>query len=235
MNAYMAQFERLTSLEAYEVAKMAKAKGLVLLEGFYKGNSDDQFPIEGYKKGFCVAKVIAGQYLTLADDNSVFQARVPFDFCKGVYFDLTLAEAKERIMNFDGTIKNPPNFFAYVRLYDNEPKFYGPLQILYLEEFARRHRIEYKRKFVYLGGTPYKECCAWDKTGIDCVIDDCNESFSLITKNDFLVVSDIGRIDNQQCIYSESYISNIPLNIIALNFKDMGYAEYHKIYEIYDE
>lgn len=191
MKQYIAQFENYIDLEANPVAAMAKEKGLLLLEGGYQGNAYEPFSHDGIKRGYCVVKVIAGQYLTLADDYTVSQARELFDLRKTVYFNLTLAEAKERIINFTGAIKNPPNFFAYVRLYDDEPKYYAHVQMLYLEQFACQHKITYKHKFVYLGGMPDEEYYAGNRTGIDGIIGDCKGSFSLITENDFLVVSDI--------------------------------------------
>lgn len=220
---YMDEFEKYSSIGAYEVAELAKAKGLTLLEGAYKGCS--AYPVLGdnSSKGFCVAKAIAGQYLTLRDDGTACLLYAHDGPCmsRTVWFDLTLEQAKERIANFDGVIKNCPNFFAYVRLYNGEPRYYGYLQMLHLEEFARKHGITYKEKFVCIGG---QENTVWhpeDGRGIDDILECCNESFSKMDKDSFLVVSDLSRLNDSIDIWRQAF------DIIPVGFSAMGYTEHY--------
>lgn len=224
MKQYMAQFEKYSSLEAYEVAAMAREKGLTLLEGdFGECSTWSNYKPGDNCKGYCVVKVTAGQYLTLRDDGSAIQAYAydgPFLY-RTVRFRLTLEQAKEQIMNFDGTIKNPPNFFAYVRVYSDEPIYYGFLQVLYLEEFARKHGITYREKFVCTGGredmVPHPE----DGTGISDILECCKESFSQMNKDSYLVVSDLSRLNDNTDMWREMF------DIIPINYCEMGYTEYY--------
>lgn len=216
-------FESYSSKEACEVATMAKAKGLTLLEGNYFNPLDTT---DNKSKGYCVAKVIAGQYLTLADDGSVYPS---FRLC-GSYknrtgeFHLTLAQAKEQIMNFNGIIKNPPAFYAFVRVYNEEPEYYGFLQRLYLEDFARKHGIAYKELFICIGGRQSTAEFSSDTAAVFDILDCCKKSFSKITKNDFLVVSDMSRLNG------EMYIWRTTFNIVSVNLEETSYMkyEYHK-------
>ena len=102
--------------------------------------------------------MIAGRYLTLTDDGYVAQDYFYTDTARygAVRFRLTLEEAKRRIENFNGTIKNHPRFFAFVRVYKDEPEYYGFLQRLRLTEFAEKHRITYADKFKCVGGRRFE-------------------------------------------------------------------------------
>lgn len=215
----MSEFEKYSSLEAYQVAEMAKEKGLVLVEGNYL-NPWDSTDIKS--NGYCVATVIAGQYLVLADDCSVS----PINKLHGYYrnntyeFPWTLKRAKEKIVNFGGTIKNPPNFFAYVRVYSEEPEYYGFLQRLYLEDFAQKHGITYKELFMCTGGRQSTKRFSASTAEMDSVIDCCKKSFSQITKDDFLVVSDTSRLAGNKYMWGASF------NIIPVNFEETSYSKY---------
>lgn len=220
---YMDEHKQYSSIEAYEVAEMAKAKGLTLLEGNYMGYSWDAN--DGYDdcKGYGVAKVIAGRYLTLTDDSYVYQRYVhdgPYKH-EAVWFDLTLEQAKELIVNFDGTIKDYPTFFAFIRVYDGEPEYYGQLQLLYLEEFARKHGITYKEKFVCSGGKQHVWLHPENAVAIDDVICCCEKSFSQMTGNAFLVVSDMSRLNDELYIWRQIF------DIIPVNYYKMDYTEYN--------
>ena len=219
---YMDEHKQYSSIEAYEVAELAKAKGLILLEGAYEGCSAYSILGDNSSKGFCVAKEIAGQYLTLRDNGNACQLYAHDGPCmsRTVWFDLTLEQAKERIVNFDGTIKNCPNFFAYIRLYNDEPRYYGYLQMLHLEEFARKHGITYRERFVCIGG---KENTVWhpeDGRGISDILNFCEKSFSKMDKDSFLVVSDLSRLNDSIDIWRNSF------DIIPVGFSEMGYTEY---------
>ncbi len=203
MNEYMSQFEKYSSLEAYKVAAMAKEKGLVLLEGDF--NTYSAIPDRPYyehdpgRKGYAIVKVVLGLYLTLNEDGSVFQDTV-VDRYQGcfdtVWFRYSLEQAKEQILNFDGTIKNPPNFYAFVRQYLEEPEYYGYLQRFFLDEFAHKHGIVFKEKIMYIGGQHNVWVFNDDEYELDDILDCCKESFSKITKNDFLLVTDISRLNH---------------------------------------
>lgn len=219
---YMDEHKQYSSIEAYEVAEMAKAKGLTLLEGNYKGHSAQPCLGDSSHKGYCVVRAIAGQYLTLRDDGTVCQLYLydgPFMY-RTVRFDLALEEAKELIVNFDGAIKNCPNFFAYIRLYNDEPRYYGYLQMLHLEEFARKHGITYKEKFVCIGGQKNTVWHPEDGRGISDILDFCEESISKMDKDSFLVVSDLSRLNDNIDIWRNLF------DIIPVDFSEMGYTEY---------
>lgn len=220
----MSEFEKYSSLEAYQVAEMAKVKGLILLEGNYL-NPWDSTDIKS--KGYGVARMIAGQYLILADDGSVYPSCKLYGSYEGNTweFQSTLEQAKERIVNFGGTIKNPPNFFAYVRVYSEEPEYYGFMQRLYLEEFAQKHGITYKELFICTGGRQSTVGFSASTTEMDDVIDYCKKSFSQITKDDFLVVSDTSRLNG------DKYMWGVSFNIIPVSFEETSYTryEYHKL------
>lgn len=219
---YMDEFEKYSSIEAYEVAELAKAKGLTLLEGNYGDRSAYPGLGDSSRRGYCVAKVIAGQYLTLRDDGTVCQLYL-YDgpsMSRTVRLDLALEQAKELIVNFDGAIKSCPNFFAYIRVYNDEPRYYGYLQMLHLQEFARKHGITYKEKFVCIGG---RENTVWhpeDGTGIDDILKCCNESFSKMDKDSFLVVSDLSRLNDNIDLWRQAF------DIIPIDYDEMGYTEY---------
>lgn len=224
MYRYMDEIKPYSSIEVSELAELAKTKGLTLFEGNYEGFrfdlNYDESNVGG--RGYGVAMVIAGQYLTLTDDGCVYQ-----DYCHDgpykeevVWFRLTFEQAKELIVNFNGTIKNHPNFFAYIRVYDGEPQYYGQLQLLYLEEFARKHGITYKEKFVCSGGKKNAWLHPEDGTAISDVISCCKKSFSQITEDDFLVVSDMSRLNDEWYIWRQIF------DIIPVNYYEMGYTEY---------
>lgn len=216
----MSKFKKYSSREAYEVAEMAKAKGLVLLEGSFETTSY-QNNNESSQKGYCVTKMIGGQYLTLKDNGFLYQDYVCANLhhnTNSVGFFETLEKVKERILSFDGVIKNPPNFIAHIRVYDGEPEYYGFLQRLYLEDFAHRYGISYKERFMLLGGQ--QDTGEWfplqsitRENELDC----CEESFSQITADDFLVVTDYSRIN--------SSLSN-SFNILPASSSDNGYSRY---------
>ncbi len=237
MKDYMTQFEKYSSLEAYEVAATAREKGLLLLEGTYNDNS--YYPIyeDNPARGYCVVKVMAGQYLTLWHDGSVYQDHVFDGPCtyKAVKFYLTLEEARNLIMNFNGTITNHPNFFAYVRVYDGEPEYYGLLQRLCLEEFARKHGITYKERFMCIGG---HENTVWhpdDSRGIDDILDCCEKSFSKMDEDSYLVVSDISRLNDNLYTWRQIFnIITVAYENLPLSYEDMGYTkyEYHESEEL---
>lgn len=215
----MSELEKYSSLEAYQVAEMAKEKGLVLLEGNYLNPWDST---EIKSNGYCVAQVIAGQYVILADDGSVYPIQKLYGYYRNNTweFQSTLKQAKERIVNFGGTIKNPPNFFAYVRVYSEEPEYYGFLQRLYLEEFARKHGITYKERFICTGGRQSTAEFSASTAEMDAVINSCKKSFSQITKDDFLVVSDTSRLAG------DKYMWGVSFNIIPVNFEETSYTKY---------
>ena len=219
---YMDEHKQYSSTEACEVAEMAKAKGIILLEGNYGDCSCHPYPGSNSRKGFCVAKVIAGQYLTLDDNGSFYQDYSYGDTarCGDVWFRLTLEEAKRQIENFNGTIKNHPRFFAYIRVYKGEPKYYGFMQRLCLDEFAHKHGITYAEKFMCVGGQQSEVWHPCDTTGIDDVIDCCRKSFSQITEDDYLVVTDFSRLNDEWDIWKNSY------NIIPVCYEDTGYERY---------
>lgn len=219
---YMDEHKQYSSIEAYKVAEMARAKGLILLEGPYQNFFADPGTRAKNSRGFCVAKVLAGQYLTLRDDGTVCQLYShdgPFMY-KTVWFDLTLGQAKELITNFDGVIKSNPNFFAYIRVYAGEPRYYGYLQMLHLEEFARKHGITYKEKFVCIGGHDTTVWHPEDSRGIDDILAFCEKSFSKMDKDSFLVVSDLSRLNDSINIWTQCF------DIISVSFSEVGYTEY---------
>jgi len=233
----MDEFEKYSSLEAYEVAAMAKEKGLILLEGDYQESAYESFSNDGNKRGYCVSKVIAGEYLTLWEDGTVHQEYI-YDgpsMSKTVWFRLTLDEAKEQIINFDGTIKNPPNYFAYVRVYEDEPEYCAYLQILYLEEFAHEYGITYKERFVCIGG---KELTVWhpeDGRGIDDILVCCEESFNKMDKDSYLVITSISRLNDNIDIWRQAFdIISLGYNPLPVPYENMGYTkyEYHESAEL---
>lgn len=225
MDKYISQFiEKYSSVEATTVAEMAKAKGLVLLEGNYEGCTwDADYGSETGEKGYGVAKIVAGHYLTLNDSSdNVYQDYIydgPF-MHEVVKFNRTLHQARELIDNFNGTLKSYPNFFAYIRVYDGEPEFYGQLQMLYLEEFARRHNIVYKEKFVCIGGQQNVWLHPEDGTAIADVINCCGESFSKMDRNSYLVVANMSRLNDEWYIWRQMF------DIIPVEFDGMDYTEY---------
>lgn len=217
------EHKQYSSTAACEVAEMAEAKGLILLEGDYDVCSRYPYSRGDNCRGFCVVWGVAGQYLTLADDGSFYQDYSYGDTarCKDVWFRLTLDEAKSRIESFDGTIKNYPRFFAYIRVYKGEPEYYGFLQRLYLTEFAEKHGITYSGKVMCVGGQRFELCHPDISAGIDDVIDCCWESFSQIAEDDYLVVTDISRLNDELDIWKNSY------NLIFASYADMGYTKYN--------
>ena len=218
---YMDEHKQYSSIEAYEVAELAKEKGLTLLEGNYNESSSDSNN-DSDCKGYCVTKMIAGQYFTLTDDSYIYQDHFyngPTS-CRTVWFRLTLEEAKKRIENFNGTFKNYPRFFAYIRVYKGEPEYYGFLQRLCLTEFAEKHGITYAEKFVCVGGQQSEVWHPCDSTGIDDVIDCCRKSFAKMDEDSYLVVSDLTRLNDDWDIWRNSY------NIIPVYYEDMGYERY---------
>lgn len=219
---YMSDYKKYSSTEAYEVAEMAKAKGLTLLEGNYKGCSC--YPDMGREdcRGFCVSKVIAGEYLTLCEDGTVHQEHVRDGSCmsRTVWFRLTLDEAKEQIINFDGTIKNPPHYFAYVRVYEDEPEYYANLQILYLEEFARKYGITYKERFVCIGGHRDTASHPEDCKGINEILKCCEESFNKMDKDSYLVITDIFRLNDNIDMWRQAF------DIVPIGFDGLDYRKY---------
>ena len=213
---YMDEHKQYSSIEAYEVAELAKEKGLTLLEGNYNESSSDSNN-DSDCKGYCVTKMIAGQYFTLTDDSYIYQDHFyngPTS-CRTVWFRLTLEEAKKRIENFNGTFKNYPRFFAYIRVYKGEPEYYGFLQRLCLTEFAEKHGITYAEKFVCVGGQQSEVWHPCDSTGIDDVIDCCRKSFAKMDEDSYLVVSDLTRLNDEWDIWRNSY------NIIAVVRQDV--------------
>lgn len=228
---YMDEFREYSSFEAYQAAKMAKTKGLTLLESdYYEGD------LESYTgKGYCVVKEIAEQTLTLKDDGTVFQD-YDYDYYDGdgcvvvykaVHWNLTLEQAKERIANFNGTIKNHPRFFAYVRTYGDEPGYFETMQQVYLDEFAHRHGITYAGKFVCLGGPKDEPCGAREEAAVDDIIKCCEASFSDITKDDYLVVADYDRLNNATRLWESKYA------IISVSNEDAVYKSYYEQYKRY--
>lgn len=222
----MDEYKNYSNAEVREIAGLARAKGLTLLEGNYNGCSAYPDLGDDSCRGFCVAKAIAGQYLTLRNDGIVCQlyAHNGPSMSRTVWFDLVLAQAKELIVNFDGTIKNPPNFFAYVRVYNDEPRYYGYLQMLHLEDFACKHGITYKERFVCIGG---QENTVWhpeDGRGIDDILECCEESFSKMDQDSYLVVSDLSRLNDSIDIWRSAF------DVIPVDFYEMGYTvyEYHE-------
>lgn len=224
MYRYMDELKPYSSIEVWELAELAKTKGLTLFEGDYEGwPFDPDYSLNVGGKGYGVALVIAGQYLTLADDGCVYQDYLhngPYKE-EAVWFRLTFEQAKELIVNFDGTIKDYPTFFAFIRVYDGEPEYYGQLQLLYLEEFARKHGITYKEKFVCSGGKQHVWLHPENAVAIDDVICCCEKSFSQMTGNAFLVVSDMSRLNDELYIWRQIF------DIIAVNYYEMGYTEYN--------
>jgi len=225
----MNEFEKYSSLEAYEVAAMAREKGLLLLESTY--GSEAGYPEYGdnNRRGFCVVKVIGGQWLTLEDHGSVFQNH---GFSNSsvygtVRFNLTLAQAKEQIMNFDGIIKNPPKFFAYVRVYDGEPEYFGYIQCLYLEEFARQNGISYEERFVCIGGPEFTE---EEGKGFDDILDCCEKSLLRLKENpgvSYLVVSDISRLDDELEFWRQTFeMVFLCYEEMPIPYKNYGYTKY---------
>lgn len=217
---YRPGHEKYTTDEACKIAAIAEEKGLVLLEGNYMGYLSN--PTQGTLdlRGYCVTKVVAGQYLVLSDGGELQN----YSYHKvlaheKISFNLTLEEAKNLIENFDGTAENYPNFFAYIRVSDGEPAHYGYLQLLQLEEFARANGIVYKEKFVCSGG-PETWWSQGDRTQCDNVIACCEESFSQITANDFLVVSDMNRLGDGWYVWHNLF------DIIPVGFGEMGYIKY---------
>jgi len=214
----MSRFKKYSSTEVYEVAEMAKAKGLVLLEGEYHKYSSCSDNTTDFK-GYCLAKEMANQYFTLKNDDTVYQD-YEYDGCgrwRAVYFNLTLEQAKERITNFSGAIKEYPDFYAFVRIFDGEPAYCGQVQMLYLEEFARRHGITYKEKFVCVGGQR-EDSLVFPADGPEMyagIYDTLRPSWF-----SFLVVADIGRLSDYMRLWENKF------EIIYLNMKDFGYTEY---------
>ena len=97
MYRYMDEIKPYSSIEVSELAELAKTKGLTLFEGNYEGFrfdlNYDESNVGG--RGYGVAMVIAGQYLTLTDDGCVYQ-----DYCHDgpykeevVWFRLTFEQA----------------------------------------------------------------------------------------------------------------------------------------------
>lgn len=219
---YMSKHKTYSSVEICRVAAMAREKGLTLLEGNYEGCSC--YPDMGREdcRGFCVSKAIAGEYLTLWEDGTVHQEYIHDgpSMYRTVWFRLTLDEAKEQIVNFDGTIKNPPNYFAYVRVYEDEPEYYGYLQILYLEEFARKHGINYKERFVCIGGHRDTVSHPEDSRGIDEILGCCEESFNKMDKDSYLVITDIFRLNDNIDIWRWAF------DIVPIGFDGLDYREY---------
>lgn len=215
---YMDKHKQYSSIEAYEVAEMAKKKGLVLLEGDYKAASCNSDNTSDYK-GYCLAKEIANQYLTLKDDDFVYQDYEYDGHCvfRTVHFRLTLEQAKERITNFNGEIKGCPDFYAYIRVYDGEPAYCGQVQLLYLEEFARRHGITYKEKFVCVGGQK-EDALRFASDGPQM----CAGIYDILRPSwfSFLVVSDTSRLSDYMRLWKQKF------EIIPLNVEYFGYTEY---------
>lgn len=218
--SYWPGYEKYTTDEARKIAAIAKEKKLILLEGNYMGCLCD--PTQGSRdsRGYCVTQVVAGQYLVLSADGE-FQN---YSYHKGLTYEdlspnLTLEEAKKLIENFDGTAENYPNFFAYIKVSDGEPEHYGYLQLLQLEQFAQENGIVYKEKFVCNGG-PKTWWSQEDRTQCDNIIGCCEESFSQITANDFLVVSDMNRLGEGWYVWHQLF------DIIPVGFREMGYIQY---------
>lgn len=219
---YMSKHKTYSSVEICKVAAMAREKGLTLLEGNYEGCSYYSNMGRADCRGFCVSKVIAGEYLTLWEDGTVHQGHIHDGscMCRTVWFCLTLDEAKERIKNFDGTIKNPPNYFAYVRVYEDEPEYYGYLQILYLEEFARKHGITYKERFVCIGGRRNTVSLPDGRSRIDEILECCEESFSKMDEDSYLVITDIFRLNDNIDMWHQAF------NIVPIDFDGLDYRKY---------
>lgn len=229
METDMLIITRYSSIEVNALAELAKTKGLVLFEGNYEGLSCDPNYKSNGGKGYGVAMVIAGQYLTLTDDGYVYQDYNhdgPFKE-RTLRLRLTWEQAKDLIENFNGTIKNYPNFFAYIRVYDGEPEYYGQLQMLYLEAFAHKHGFTYKEKIVCTGGKRDVWLHPEDTTAIDDVISCCKKSFSQIGEGDFLVVADTSRLNDELYIWRQIFDIISVGDIISEVFYDMGYTQYN--------
>lgn len=119
----------------------------------------------------------------------------------------------------------PLSLYHYVRVYSEEPEYYGFLQRLYLEDFAQKHGITYKELFMCTGGRQSIAEFSASTAEMDAVIDSCKKSFSQITKDDFLVVSDTSRLAG------DKYMWGVSFNIIPVNFQETSYTkyEYHKL------
>lgn len=230
MIVYRSEYEKYATVEACEVAAIAKKKGLVLLEGNYMGYLLN--PAQGSldSRGYCITKVVARQYLVLSDggefQNYSYHKALSYE---DISFNLTLEEAKRLIENFDGTAKNYPNFFAYIKVNDDDPEYYGYLQLLQLEAFAQAHGIVYKEKFVCFGG-PSRTCWTQEDTPQrDNIITCCERSFSHITANDFLVVSNLNQLKGWNvwhCLF----------DIISVGFWEMGYIKYeYSMFEMHQK
>lgn len=222
-------FQKYSSREVYQIAEKAKTKGLTLLEwDYYEGD------LESYTgKGYCVMKEIAGQYLTLFNNNdgTFRQCYVGNSYynCtdRTVSFDLTLEQAENFIINFDGIIENYPRFFAFVRVYKNEPESFGTVQQICLDEFAYRHGITYAGKFICFGGLKYEPCGAQNEAAVNDVIEYCKQSFTDITESDFLVVTDFSRLNNEIKLWEDKYA------IISVRCEDAHYSHYNRQYKYY--
>lgn len=101
---------------------------------------------------------------------------------------------------------------------DGDPEYYGYLQLLQLEKFARTNGIVYKERFVCYGGPSKTWWSQDDRTQCDNIIACCEESFSQITANDFLVVSDVNRLGEGWYVWHHLF------DIISVGFYEMGYT-----------
>lgn len=223
-------FQEYSSPEVFQVAEMARVKGLTLLEEVFGGGNGSENKDDVYK-GYCVVKEIVGQTLTLKDDGTVFQDYAwnceGTNLYKTVDCNLTLEQARTRIANFNGYIKNYPRFFAFARVYENEPDYFGTVQQICLDEFAYRHGITYAGKFICSGGLEDDPCDGWGGAAVDDVIACCEASFSDITKDDYLVVADYSRLNSNFDVWDGNY------EIICVGCEDKNYSRYNRQYKYY--
>lgn len=150
----MSKFKKYSSAEIREIAKMAEAKGLILLERGFKENkfvakSNDN----NKRRGYYVMKEVAGQYIVLTYYDSVFCAYLyngPSDF-RDMWFYSTFEQAKELILNFEGEVDNSNNQNTTVTL-DAFPE--KPIRIIGLRSMDAN---EVNKMLAVLGEQPCVE------------------------------------------------------------------------------